>query len=215
MRVPALPSDLMPPIMIRCFCKQIPCECLHRRADGLAPPRLEIPPDVQYPSPRLKLDMSLNRNIGSGTVYTTQNPSLSGHSESAGSSAHQVPPLAIKFALRNRNKNILREVWFYEELQSLQGSVLPRCYGYFQATIPPDCTCIVWQAAEKDAYGMCKANEDDDESFEQIGTFDPAHQTLVTKLVHSSGGATITLLLLDLLGEPYLPIGKPLSDNIT
>ena len=44
----------------------------------------------------------------------------------------------MKVAYRSKNKRIAREAWFYEELLDLQGSVIPRCYGYFEADLPAE-----------------------------------------------------------------------------
>ena len=49
-----------------------------------------------------------------------------------------VPPLVIKLSLQNQRADLSREAWFYEELLDLQGSVIPCCYGYFEADLPAE-----------------------------------------------------------------------------
>lgn len=48
----------------------------------------------------------------------------------------RLPPLVAKFGIPGFNKFILREAWFYEEMQTLQGKVIPQCYGLYYARIP-------------------------------------------------------------------------------
>jgi len=47
-----------------------------------------------------------------------------------------IPPLVAKFGLPGFSKFLLREAWFYEEMQTLQGEVIPWCYGLYYARIP-------------------------------------------------------------------------------
>ncbi|KAF9505056.1 hypothetical protein BS47DRAFT_581164 [Hydnum rufescens UP504] len=46
-----------------------------------------------------------------------------------------LPPLVLKVARSKRRAEIGREAWFYDELECLQGVVLPRCYGWFEAEL--------------------------------------------------------------------------------
>ncbi|KAI0314532.1 hypothetical protein OF83DRAFT_1174655 [Amylostereum chailletii] len=43
-----------------------------------------------------------------------------------------IPPLVVKVAFKHRVASLAREAWFYDELESLQGPVVPRCYGWFE-----------------------------------------------------------------------------------
>ena len=75
---------------------------------------------VATPSPpcssRLaELKGTLTKLIGdgrSGAVYALESSTLS-------TGLHSVPPLVVKFALRKRNKAMLREAWFYDKFESL------------------------------------------------------------------------------------------------
>ena len=49
-----------------------------------------------------------------------------------------IPPMVIKVARRSYTRFIAREAWFYDELACLQGSVIPRCFGYFSAKLSED-----------------------------------------------------------------------------
>lgn len=46
-----------------------------------------------------------------------------------------VPPLVVKISRRHRVPWLAREAWFYEEIECLQGSVAPYCYGLFEAEL--------------------------------------------------------------------------------
>lgn len=45
-----------------------------------------------------------------------------------------IPPLSMGIAA-TRASMLEKEAWFYDHLQILQGSVVPRCYGLFEAPL--------------------------------------------------------------------------------
>jgi len=170
-----------------------------------------MPVRVTIPSPlhssRLaELNGTLTRLIGngrSGAVYALELSTLS-------TGLHSVPPLVVKFALRKRNKDMLREAWFYDELQSLQGTVVPRCYGYYEAKVPPNCTVIPWKTVE-DRDREINSGEFDDDMYAERGTFNSIHQLSLARFDEEEYA---TILLLEALGEPFLPIRQPISEEI-
>ncbi|KAI0051292.1 hypothetical protein FA95DRAFT_1602767 [Auriscalpium vulgare] len=46
-----------------------------------------------------------------------------------------MPELVLKVARRARRPFLAHEAWFYEEMESLQGVTVPRCYGYFHGEL--------------------------------------------------------------------------------
>ena len=46
-----------------------------------------------------------------------------------------VPPLVIKVADLYKGRNVSEEAGMYRDLECLQGSIIPRCYGCFFTTI--------------------------------------------------------------------------------
>ncbi|KAI0030983.1 hypothetical protein K488DRAFT_71785, partial [Vararia minispora EC-137] len=46
-----------------------------------------------------------------------------------------LPPLVVKVARRDRVGSLAREAWFYDEMECIQGSVIPRCYGWFELVL--------------------------------------------------------------------------------
>ena len=65
--------------------------------------------------------------VGTGLVYEVISSPESGSDQDSESSIF--PPLVAKIASRTRNKRIAREAWFYDEMRTLQGVVIPRCFG--------------------------------------------------------------------------------------
>ena len=150
----------------------------------------------------MELKGTLTRLIGdgrSGAVYALE-PSTS----STG-----LPPLVVKFALRKRNKAMLREAWFYDELQSLQGNVAPRCYGYFEAKVPPNCTVIPWKTVE-DRDREVNSGKFEDDMYAERGTFNSIYQL---SLARYNEEEYATILLLEALDEPFLPIRQAISEE--
>lgn len=82
-------------------------------------------------APHLKIQLTeLLDEGGSSLVYAAT-------AVGCDSAPLQLPPLVVKLARRCRRGHIAREAWFYDELYELQGSVIPRCYGWFDAPEDP------------------------------------------------------------------------------
>ncbi|RDB20623.1 hypothetical protein Hypma_012308 [Hypsizygus marmoreus] len=114
--------------------------------------------------------------------------------------AYSLVPFVVKIANRKRNNNLLRKAWFYDELQTLQGSTIPKSYGYFVPELPESCTFESWKTHEDRGFEV-NMSELDDASYSDVGTFNVYRDILgrfETKPV-------ITLLHLEPLGEPFCP----------
>ncbi|KAF9075566.1 hypothetical protein BDP27DRAFT_1315283 [Rhodocollybia butyracea] len=69
----------------------------------------------------------------------------------------------IKVAKPQFFRSLAREAWFYEQLAGLQGSVTPRCFGFFVAPLPEG---VSWL----DAWGdieSCKSESSQDEDSDE------------------------------------------------
>lgn len=103
----------------------------------LPPPHLSPPagPNDYSLSVTLQLGELLGEG-GSSHVYAATVVSVT-RDGGAGVEEPQIlvdfPPLAVKMARRLRRGHLAREAWFYDEMHELQGSVIPRCYGWFDA----------------------------------------------------------------------------------
>lgn len=191
-----LPPDLVMPIVYGCRCKQVPCNC--ERPTREVSPRLV----TQNPPPAVKLDLDLILDdfIGaqnSGVIYAT---SLADSQTVTGAQ------FALKFPGHYRNKNLLREAWFYDELQSLQGATVPRSYGYFHAMLPASWTVVPWQGLKHNDAELA------DEAFEPLGGFNVSYRPVSTRF---ETGHCLGVLLLERVDEEYLEAsGEPMPDGV-
>ncbi|KAF9505046.1 hypothetical protein BS47DRAFT_580813 [Hydnum rufescens UP504] len=104
-------------------------------------------------------------------------------------------------ARSKRRAEIAREAWFYDELECLQGVVLPRCYGWFEAEL-----------AEGQSLGpstRATRRSSDSESSNPEWRFKKSKQ--LTEMSHSR--SYVSVLLLEKMGGK-LPIGVPLGDDL-
>ncbi|KAF8508909.1 hypothetical protein JB92DRAFT_3120439 [Gautieria morchelliformis] len=102
------------------------------------------PPSKLPPPGNLCLRVSLDSDrLGYGRVGSVYPLRIDGADQYA------LPPLVIKVAGRRRSEDLAREVWFYEELEHIQGVAIARCYGFFTTEIDPNSEVLGW--AESDA----------------------------------------------------------------
>ncbi|KAH7875526.1 uncharacterized protein C8R40DRAFT_1104453 [Lentinula edodes] len=89
-------------------------------------------PLSDIPSPAgLTLHISLGKLISegrTGMIYECE--CAIPHGNEMG---YKIPPMVIKIAKQFRTKDITKEAAAYECMTCIQGSVVPRCYGFFQA----------------------------------------------------------------------------------
>lgn len=132
---------------------------------------------------------------GSGFVYAA----TAVESDSDDSRSY-LPPLVVKMARRSRRGHIAREAWFYDELHELQGSVIPRCYGWFEAL----------QTAE--FSGNMYAPDSDDDEYEGKPSYypEPWSPELDELASHKD---YISVLVLERLGSK-IPMNVPLSSEL-
>lgn len=121
----------------------------------------------------------------------------------------RIPPLICKIAPHRRNKPIAREAWFYDEMQTLQGLIIPRCYGLFVAQVPERMELL---PRMEDVKLHTRERRDDSKAamegyYEKlgIGAFveNPENRELLTRL--EGGPRCVSVLLLERLGPPVIP----------
>lgn len=114
-------------------------------------------------------------------------------SSGPGTSAPSVPPLSMRMAA-TRAVMLEKEAWFYDHLQILQGSVIPRCYGLFEATLD-------WSKIEflvhPDTNTVLKA--------EYAQWWENRNENIMKP-------NRIVILLLERLSTVHLPNDEPMSD---
>lgn len=194
--------------------------------------RTEVPnPDIHHDLPP-NLNIKLGDCIGHGRSGITFKVEPVGLSSSTSSTV--LPPLVAKIGRQHFNKWLLREAWFYEEMQSVQGVVIPWCYGLYSARIPPGHAFLPWlegwrlrefsgQDVDPDVLlqsykkggGKDKADEREIQGelkmLDYFGNFDEHHADFVQKFEDKNGTVVCTLLILEALGGPYLPVGKQIA----
>lgn len=148
----------------------------------------------------------------------------------------KLPPLIAKIGRQHYSKWLLRECWFYEEMQSLQGTIIPWCYGLYHARIPvtPECAFLPWIEGWRRSlyrgrtvdietlvrvYEEYDGKDDDDKKelerdkyiLQDLGGFREKYADLVKQFEdeNQSGQRTtaVTILVLERLGGAYLPLG--------
>ncbi|KAI0036010.1 hypothetical protein K488DRAFT_82449 [Vararia minispora EC-137] len=97
------------------------------------PPPPERRPSCLPPSRQLHIRGTLAKYLGGGRVGVVF--ALEDIEVVAMPDGFSLPPLVVKIARRDRVASLAREAWFYDEMECIQGSVIPRCYGWFELTL--------------------------------------------------------------------------------
>lgn len=98
----------------------------------LSPPdSLSVPP----PGSHLDIHVHVDELLSTGVTHTVYRVShtVSHHDPSV--AAYSIPPMVIKVSAETEGQNLAEEAAMYDYLQSLQGVVIPRCYGYFRCFV--------------------------------------------------------------------------------
>jgi hypothetical protein len=120
------------------------------------PPR---PPSALPEPGHLRLTLKLGETLGDGrcgVVWATENLSLV---DPAGKTVSTLPALVAKIALGRHCKHLVHEASVYEEMESIQGIAVPRCYGYFETSLSDGSDLSV---RDEFNYDEGSANDDDD-----------------------------------------------------
>lgn len=131
----------------------------------------------------------------------------------------KLPPLVAKFGAKGFNKYLLREAWFYDEMQTLQGEVIPWCFGFYRAMLPKGMSLIPWLTDKH--HRRKQSEESEEQTFEWIGKFKSEYLDLVQSFAEDPEHC-VTVLILERVGRPYLPLGGkdmepyvPIPEEIT
>ena len=108
------------------------------------------------------------------------------------------PPLVAKISRHKHCEDLEHEMYYYEELETLQGVVLPRCYGLFQTRVRHGLSVIPPDSEELAGKGSRDSEDADGEFVPAVA--EPAPKTI---------SGIVSVILLERLGG-HLPVGKPL-----
>ena len=114
---------------------------LFKAMDGSSPPARPVRPSSLPPPGHLQLELTLASKLGSGRVGHVYALDDSKTKISASSNSDVfVHPLVVKVGGRHPSlsTDLEKEAWNYGEMECIQGVVIPRCYGIFQARLPED-----------------------------------------------------------------------------
>ncbi|KAJ3850205.1 hypothetical protein EV368DRAFT_45782, partial [Lentinula lateritia] len=102
----------------------------HHDFSDTYPPCPNLPFEIPRPA-GLTLHVSLGKLVSEGrTGMIFECECTIPHGNEVG---YKIPPIVVKIARQFHTKDISGEATVYECMKSIQGSVVPRCYGFFQA----------------------------------------------------------------------------------
>lgn len=125
----------------------VPNEPIILDSPGVVGPEPPARLPSQLPPPgNLKIQLQAVKVIGDGRVGHICRASVRYQGSSPELREMLLPPLVLKISNPWKAADSLcREAFCYEEMECLQGSVVPRYYGVYEATIPDDCDFVLWR----------------------------------------------------------------------
>lgn len=132
---------------------------------GLPPPT-RLPSQLPEPG-KLKLQLSLGRKLGYGRVARVYEATVDYANSSPELQQMALPPLVVKVSRRYEAKQLVREACYYDEMECLQGSVIPRYYGLFRSTIAPGWNLDPWRRDPVRGSRRSNPQEDDEQSSDE------------------------------------------------
>lgn len=109
---------------------------------------LPRPPSKLPPPAHATLSFKLGRRMASGmtgVVYEAIDVRIAPSPDHGTKPTGYLPPLVVKIGRSNRCMSMGREAWFYNEMESLQGIAIARCYGCFELELQRGMLAEPWQ----------------------------------------------------------------------
>ncbi|CAL1706344.1 unnamed protein product [Somion occarium] len=192
-------------------------------------PRKRLPSKLPPPG-NLKFHLALGNKIGRGRVGRVYEATIDLTKSSPELSKMVLPPLVVKVSRRHDAKKLQREAYYYEEMECLQGSVIPRYYGLYQTTIQPTTDFLPWthdkvnrrpgrhgdysdeSGSDSDSEEASKAASNDDDD-EEDNDDDQESEVYSSDEEEPAAPTVVSILILERLGD-RLPLRKPLPAGI-
>lgn len=120
----------------------------YTRPDG---PPIKSPSMLPLPGTR-QLSLTAQSRLGEGYCGSVFSTSISrlcldeNLSRGVELQPPKLPELVVKVAHPNRRDLLAKEASFYDEMENIQGIVVPRCYGFFETEL--DCSWTFVEASE-------------------------------------------------------------------
>lgn len=92
----------------------------------------------------MKLSLCLGSKIGNGAAGQVYGATVQYDQSSPELHDMALPPLIVKISRRSKANRLAREAYYYEEMECYQGCIIPRYYGLFETSVPPDYDVEPW-----------------------------------------------------------------------
>lgn len=171
-----------------------------------APPR---PESRLPPSRQLHLDVQLGAHVGHGRssiVHALEDVKIEGLDADT-----VVPPLVAKIARLDRTAWLAREAWFYDEMECVQGSVVPYCFGWFEVDVA---SSLKATSDGPPTYNITPLeqhpvrNRDKEKDLMPVFEQEPHPMLIERARSRSERGDIIAILILERLSGEMLPVGQ-------
>ncbi|TCD67828.1 hypothetical protein EIP91_011890 [Steccherinum ochraceum] len=113
-------------------------------------PAPKSPPTRLPPAGDLSLSLALGSELGCGSVGRVFEVNVIKSASSPMPRGKFLPSLVVKMSRRGMSRALLYEAHVYEDLERLQGIVIPRCFGLYVGTVTDAANFTPWsgQAAQ-------------------------------------------------------------------
>ncbi|KAJ3552226.1 hypothetical protein NM688_g4265 [Phlebia brevispora] len=155
------------------------------------------PPSRLPPPGNIFLSLKLGKRVGRGRSGVVYEATIDPTASSSEVNSLIAPPLVVKISRRGHSTDIEHESFYYEEMECLQGVVVPRFYGLFEGETPPGSYFDPTGEGERREPGRDEIDTPDTEEEEHV----PA----------AVSGA-VSILVLEQVGG-RLPLGEDLPPN--
>ena len=187
---------------------------------GTTPP--VRPPSKLPPPGNLTLSLRLGERIGSGRSGVVFDVSVDADHSSPEIASLAIPPLVAKISRHKHHLDLQHEAFYYDEMECIQGIVIPRFYGLFQGRLPAGASLFPPGEREEDAMQLQPDSDSESES-EDTSTDDATEDDndVVSYLDPEIKGrlreikedvSIVSVLVLERLGGK-LPIGEELPED--
>ncbi|KAK7677495.1 hypothetical protein QCA50_019501 [Cerrena zonata] len=180
---------------------------IDEQCKGRPPKRL---PSKLPPPGTMELTLRLGQKIGSGAAGQVYEAVIQYDQSSPELRDMTMPPLVVKVSRPSKANSVAREAYYYEEMECLQGCVIPRYYGLYETAIPAACDFEPW--SKNKAY----CNQDTCRPHEILATPSEGTQVLSqpdrrSKMPCSS--SRLNILILERV-EGNLSLARDRSDDL-
>lgn len=180
---------------------------IDEQCKGRPPKRL---PSKLPPPGTMELTLRLGQKIGSGAAGQVYEAVIQYDQSSPELRDMTMPPLVVKVSRPSKANSVAREAYYYEEMECLQGCVIPRYYGLYETAIPAACDFEPW--SKNKAY----CNQDTCRPHEILATPSEGTQVLSqpdrrSKMPCSS--SRLNILILERVGG-NLSLARDRSDDL-